>query len=117
MDGPSSAAQPPRQLPSVLILTKDEEVNIAACLERCLAFSDDVVVLDSYSTDKTLEIAESFPGVRVLRRVFDTEWKHRNFGLHEITYRNEWVYIRDADERGTPALGEEIVETIGAAEP
>ncbi|HWE01563.1 MAG TPA: glycosyltransferase family 2 protein [Tepidisphaeraceae bacterium] len=117
MDGPSLIEQKCRRSPSVLILTRNEEVNIAACLESCLAFSDDVVVLDSHSTDRTVEVAESYPAIRVIRRVFDTEWKHRNFGLHEIAYRNDWVYICDADERVTPALGEEIIDAISSAAP
>lgn len=103
------ATSGPRR-PSVLILTRDEEVNISACLQCCLAFSDDVVVLDSFSTDRTVEIAESFPNVRVVKRVFDTEYKHRNFGLHEISYKHEWVYISDADERVAPDLAAEMME-------
>ena len=61
--------------PSVLLLTKDEQVNIEACL-RTLAFSDDIVVLDSYSRDKTVELAKKFPNVRVVQRHFD--------GVHEL---------------------------------
>lgn len=112
MDSLQSAAGSLSQPPSILILTRDEELNIAACLECCLAFSDDVVVLDSCSTDRTVEIAESFPNVRVFRREFDSEYKQRNFGLHEIAYRHAWVYISDADERIPPELAEEIVRTV-----
>ncbi len=82
---------------SVLVLTRDEERNIASCL-RTLSFSDDVVVLDSLSTDRTIEIARSFPNVRVVQRAFDTEYMQRNFGLHEITYKHPWLYVCDADE-------------------
>lgn len=99
---------------SVLVLTKNEEANIEDCL-KALAFSDDIVVLDSFSTDRTVEIAKRFPNVRVVQRAFDTEFMQRNHGLHEIEYRNEWVYVCDADERVTPALAAEIAARI--AEP
>ncbi|HEX8323461.1 MAG TPA: glycosyltransferase family 2 protein [Tepidisphaeraceae bacterium] len=94
---------------SVLILTKNEDINIAECLES-LSFSDDIVLLDSFSTDRTVEIAQAFPNVRVLQREFDTEWKQRNFGLHETKFKHDWVYICDADERVPPELGREIVQ-------
>lgn len=94
--------------PSVLVLTKNEEINIARCLET-LSFSEDIVVLDSFSTDRTVEIAESYKNVRVVQRVFDTETSQRNQGLHEIEYRQPWVYICDADERVTPELASELI--------
>jgi glycosyltransferase involved in cell wall biosynthesis len=97
--------------PSVLILTRNEERNIAPCLER-LAFSDDIVVLDSCSTDRTREIAAAFPNVRVIERPFDTEYKQRNFGLHEISYKHKWVYICDADERVPPQLRDEVLRVV-----
>ena len=69
---------------SVLILTKDEEVNIAAALES-VRFSDDVVVFDSYSTDRTLEIAGVHPNVTVYQRNFD------NWSTHPpATWRSVW---------------------------
>ena len=94
---------------SVLILTKDEQANIAECI-RGLGFSDDIVVLDSYSTDKTVEIAESLPNVRVFKREFDTEYKQRNYGLHDIQYKHDWVYICDADERVPDDLVQEMAK-------
>jgi glycosyltransferase involved in cell wall biosynthesis len=91
-----------------LILSKNEEMNIGDCL-RSLEFSDDIVVLDSLSTDRTLEIAHSFPNVRTVQRPFDTEWKQRNFGLHDVEFKNAWVYICDADERVPTELADEIL--------
>lgn len=92
---------------SILILTKNEESNIQACLDT-LAFSDDIVVLDSYSTDRTAEIARSNPNVRVVCREFDTEYKQRNHGLHGVEWKNRWVYVCDADERVPSDLAEEL---------
>ncbi|MDB5321134.1 MAG: hypothetical protein JWN40_2765 [Phycisphaerales bacterium] len=99
---------------SVVILTRNEEHNIAECL-RELSFSDDVVVVDSFSTDRTLEIATSFPNVRVYQREFDTEYKQRNFALHGVEYKHDWVYICDADERVPTDLARELIETIRTA--
>ncbi len=106
--------EPSRQLvpPSVLVLTKNEEVNIARCLDA-LQFSDDIVVLDSFSRDRTVEIAQQYKNVRVMQRVFDTETSQRNHGLHEIEYRHPWVYICDADERVTSELAQELTSVIG----
>lgn len=100
-----------RTPPSILILSRNEEVNIEACL-RCLSFSDDIVVLDSCSTDRTVEFASKFPNVRVIQREFDTEYKQRNYGLHDIEYKHEWLYICDADERVAQELIDEITDVI-----
>lgn len=93
---------------SVLVLTKDEEMNIEQCL-AALSFSDDVLVLDSYSKDRTVEVARRFQNVRVMQRAFDTEYLQRNFGLHEGGYKNSWVYVCDADERVPAELRDELL--------
>lgn len=105
----------PERGPSVLILTKNEAANIEDCL-HALAWCDDIVILDSLSTDRTVELACRFPNVRVFSRPFDTEWKQRNFGLHGIAYRHPWVYICDADEIVTPELRAELLRTTTDAQ-
>lgn len=100
---------------SVLILTLNEEDNLPECLSL-LKWCDDIVVLDSHSTDRTVEIAKSFDNVRVISRDFDTEWRQRNYGLHEVEYKHPWVYICDADERLSPALVEEITSISASCE-
>lgn len=109
----SAEMAPPRgaRPPSVLVLTKDEEINIERCLPT-LMFSDDIVVLDSYSSDRTCELAERFPNVRVVRRRFDTWSKHSNWALENIEFKHPWVYYSDADERVTPELRDEILRVI-----
>src|SRR5437899_2628549 len=109
-DGPTSSGGAPEP-PSVLILTRNEETNIRACIDA-LAFSDDVVVLDSQSTDRTRELAAVYPNVRVIQRTFDTEYMQRNFGLHEIPYKHPWLYVCDADERVTPELQAHIMAAV-----
>lgn len=96
---------------SVIVPTKDEERNIAVCLDS-LDWADEVVVFDSCSSDRTVEIAEA-RGIRVVQRPFDNFATHKNWALDNIELRNEWVFFVDADERGTPALAQEIGETIG----
>ena len=82
---------------SVLILTLNEEVNLPGCLES-VSWSDDIVVFDSYSTDRTEEIAKDY-GARVVQREFDNYAAQRNAALNEVQYKNDWVLMVDADER------------------
>jgi glycosyltransferase involved in cell wall biosynthesis len=95
---------------SVLILTLNEEINIAACLGT-LSWSDDIVVLDSFSSDATTGIAAEH-GARVVQRTFDTYSTQRNFGLTGIAYRNEWLLMIDADERVPEELKTEILAFV-----
>ncbi len=82
---------------SILILTKDEENNLPECL-RSVAWCDDVVVLDSHSTDATRDIAET-QGARVFERAFDDFGAQRNHALDHIAFKHPWVFHLDADER------------------
>jgi glycosyltransferase involved in cell wall biosynthesis len=87
---------------SVLILTLDEEHNLPACLAS-LTGCDDIVVLDSGSTDRTIAIAQS-AGARTIVRGFTNFADQRNFALETVAFKNEWVFHLDADERLTPEL-------------
>ena len=87
---------------SVLILTCNKSANLPACL-GALAWCDDIVVVDSGSTDDTVEIAERH-GARILKRPFDTFASQRNFGLEHGNMRYEWVLHLDADEILTDAF-------------
>jgi len=91
---------------SILILTLNEESNIEAVLDSVAAF-DDVVVFDSFSTDRTVALAGS-RGARIVQRKFDNWSAHQNWGLANIEFRHPWVFYLDADERMTPALEAEI---------
>ena len=87
---------------SILILTLDEETNLPSCLES-VAWCDDVVVLDSGSTDLTVDIAEA-SGARVYQRSFDDFAGQRNWALDNVEFRHPWLFHLDADERFTDAL-------------
>jgi glycosyltransferase involved in cell wall biosynthesis len=95
---------------SVIILTKNEENNLPACLES-VRWSDDVHVFDSFSTDKTVEIAEAF-GATVTKRKFDNWSAHQNWGLQNLPFRHPWVLYIDADERVSPELQASIAKAI-----
>lgn len=91
---------------SILLLTLNEEVNLPACLES-IKWSDDIVVFDSHSTDRTVEIA-NMAGTKVVERIFDNYAAQRNAALNEVEYKHPWVLMVDADERVTPELRNEI---------
>jgi glycosyltransferase involved in cell wall biosynthesis len=92
---------------SVLILTKNEEQDLPACLQS-VAWSDDVHVLDSFSTDRTVELAEQ-SGATVCKRAFDNWAAHQNWALRNIQFRHPWVFYIDADERVTPELAASLL--------
>lgn len=87
---------------SILLLTLNEAENLPRCLDT-LRWCDDVVIVDSGSTDATLEIARRY-NTRVLSRPFDNFAAQRNFGLENAGFRHEWVLHLDADEVLTPAF-------------
>lgn len=96
---------------SIFILTLNEEQNIEACLES-VAFSDDVVVLDSYSSDQTTQLAAA-RGARVVQRKFDNWAAHQNWAMAHIEFKHDWVFYLDADERMTMELRRDL-ERIAA---
>ncbi|MBO1345905.1 MAG: glycosyltransferase [Hormoscilla sp. GUM202] len=104
---------------SVLIPAKNEERNIRACLD-ILKRADEIFVVDSQSSDRTVEIAESFDKdpdygqVRVVQFYYNGHWpKKKNWSLENLPFRNEWVLIVDCDERITTELWDEIATAIG----
>lgn len=95
---------------SILILTKNEELDIRGCLES-VCWSDDIHLYDSYSTDGTISIAKSF-GANVTQRNFDNWSTHQNWGLRNIRFKYPWVLYLDADERATSELVDNIRNII-----
>ncbi len=92
---------------SVMILTLNEETNLRDCLAS-LAWSDDIVVFDSFSTDATCAIATE-AGARVVQRRFDNWSAHQNWAVAHISFKYPWVLYLDADERCTPELRDEVI--------
>jgi glycosyltransferase involved in cell wall biosynthesis len=99
---------------SIYILTYNEEVDIAACIESAM-LSDDVIVVDSYSSDRTLEIASRYPA-QIFQHKFESHGNQRTWMLKQIPTKYEWVYILEADERMTPDLFNECLQAIQASE-
>ncbi|HVY22543.1 MAG TPA: glycosyltransferase family 2 protein [Steroidobacteraceae bacterium] len=95
---------------SVVILTLNEEANLSACLESC-SWCDDIVVFDSYSTDRTVDIAQQH-GARVEQRAFDNYAAQRNASINDVNYKHPWLLMIDADERVPPSLAAEIHEAV-----
>jgi len=87
---------------SVLILTKNEEQDLPGCLDS-VSWCDDVHVFDSYSTDRTIDIATQFEA-NITQRSFDNWSTHQNWGLSNIEFKYEWVLYIDADERVSDSL-------------
>ena len=89
---------------SVLVPTRNEELNVRACLES-VRWAEEVVVVDSGSTDRTVPVARSIAD-RVLEHEYVNSAAQKNWAIPQLTHR--WVLIVDADERVTPALRKEI---------
>ena len=91
---------------TVVILTKNEEKNIVDVIENAKKVSDKVLIVDSGSTDKTVELAEA-NGAKVVYRAWDNDFAaQRNFALEHV--QTEWVLYLDADER----INDELAESI-----
>ncbi|MFH1868585.1 MAG: glycosyltransferase family 2 protein [Candidatus Omnitrophota bacterium] len=93
---------------SVVIMARNVEAKIRECLES-VKWSDDIVVVDDFSKDKTLEIVGEYTN-RIFQRKWDNEGRQRNFAYSKA--QNEYILSLDADERVTPELKEEIMALI-----
>src|SRR6478672_942393 len=90
---------------TAIIPTFNEEVHIKAAIESVL-WCDEIIVVDSFSTDKTVEIVKSFPQVRLLQHEYEHSAAQKNWTIPQATH--PWIFLLDADERPTPELVEEI---------
>lgn len=95
---------------SIVLLTLNEEENLPRCL-AAISWCDDIVVVDSFSQDRTVEIAQEH-GARVLQRKFDNFAGQRNFALETVEFKHPWVFHLDADEVFTPELRQEVAKVL-----
>lgn len=103
----------PRVSVSVLIPIKNEAANLSRCLSS-VVWADEIFVVDSQSTDGSIEIAEK-SGAKVIQFHFDGTWpKKKNWALENVPFRNDWVFILDADEVLPPEAAEEFAHAIAS---
>lgn len=101
---------------SVIILTLNEEVNLPVCLESLRSLDAELVVVDSGSSDLTMEIARGF-GARLVQHPFETQARQINWTLDNVPLASPWIMRLDADERLTPELREELKSALATAPP
>lgn len=91
-----------KQKLTVAIITYNEEANITACLDSVNELADEIVVLDSFSTDRTEQICRTYPKVSFLQNPFDGHVQQKNRAIEHCSH--EWILSIDADERVSPQL-------------
>lgn len=101
---------PGRHKVSVVITTFNEEINVADCIESVL-WADEILLVDSFSTDRTLEVARKFP-ITILEREYFGSAAQKNWALDRV--QHDWVLIIDADERVPEPLAREILGLLAA---
>jgi glycosyltransferase involved in cell wall biosynthesis len=99
---------------SLIVITRDEEELIGQCLKSAIPFCDEMIVVDSRSADRTVEIAKGL-GARVYEQEFTNYVRQKQIALDYAT--SEWVLLLDADEQATYELGREIESALSAPDP
>ncbi len=101
---------------SVVILSYNEEANIGLCLESLSGLTEEVFLVDSFSTDNTIEIAH-----RYTEKIYQNPWvdwaTQRNWALDNLPLSHEWVFFLDADERVTPKFAQELRHCLSEVSP
>jgi len=102
---------PPMQNCSIVVITQNEESNIGRCIAACVRLADDVWVVDSFSGDRTVEICKAL-GANVISHEFESWGEQRNYALHTLPLRHEYVFFLDADEEIDEAFARELAANI-----
>lgn len=92
---------------TAIVLTYNEEKNITECLESIKDLCDEILIVDSGSTDKTIEIAKQYSD-KIFSHPFENYSQQRNWALNNLSIKNEWILNLDADHRVMPELKEEL---------
>ena len=96
---------------TVIILTKNEEANIERCINSVRGWVERIVVVDSGSTDRTVELAENLDAEVYNHTPFENHGKQFNWALDNLQIDSNWIFRVDADEVVTPELAQEIIES------
>jgi len=94
---------------SIIVFSRNEEKNIKACLKTAV-WADEIILIDDYSTDKTLEIAEKFEKVRVFKHKLKDFASQHNFAMKKT--KGDWLFFLDADERISKTLKIQIEQAV-----
>jgi glycosyltransferase involved in cell wall biosynthesis len=93
---------------TAIIPTLNEETHIEEAI-KSVSFADEIIIIDSFSTDNTVILAEKY-NVKIIKRKFDDFSSQKNFAIEQA--KHPWIYILDADERVTPEVELEILEAV-----
>lgn len=96
---------------SVVVIVRNEEKNIEACLQSVRGWTGEIFIVDSFSDDRTLEIAREFTA-KIHQHVFEGHAKQRNWALDNLPFSYEWILALDADHRVTAELRAEIIRVL-----
>lgn len=96
---------------TALLITYNEINNIEAVLEN-ISFADEIIVVDSHSTDGTIDVIKKYPRVKLIQRPFKNYTDQKSFAMDQAT--NDWILFMDADERLTDPLKNEILITVNS---
>jgi len=99
---------------TAVVTTYNEEVNIQACLES-VSFADEILLVDSYSTDRTVAIARGMPRVKIVQREYFGSAAQKNWAMDQVA--TPWLLIVDADERVPEPLAREILSLLEGDPP
>ena len=99
---------------AAIVLTKNEEKHIVRCLESIRDVCDDIVVVDCFSDDRTVELAESL-GARVVQHPWKNYATQLNYGIHQCGITADWIWRIDADEYIEGGLGQAVKDFIQTA--
>lgn len=101
----------PKSKISALFITFNEIINIDEVIQN-VSFADEIIIVDSFSTDGTAERIKNYPEVKLIQRPFKDYTDQKSFAMSQATY--DWVLFMDADERLTDALRDEVITTINS---
>jgi glycosyltransferase involved in cell wall biosynthesis len=96
---------------SVVVMTYNEEANIGLCLESVAKWADEIFVVDSFSTDRTEEIARNFP-IQFVQHAYTSHPEQWDWALKTLAFRNEWILALDADFRVSPELKTALAQRL-----
>lgn len=99
-----------------VILTYNEEKHVARCIRSLLPFAKEIWVVDSYSTDRTLEIAESL-GAKTAKHPFENQAQQFNWAIENLDIQADWIWRVDADEYISEECGRKVAEAIATCSP